>query len=161
TNAFGMGIAKSNVRCVIHYAVPMDIESSYEEAGRAGRDGGPRDCVLLSCPQAIQLQKFLNEHSMMNDDARQPEYRKQQAMINYCHTHGCLTTFILDYFNDKQTDSTCGRCSNCLHRQEKTEMTEEAQMILSCVKRMGERFGVGMTAKVLKGSRDKKIRDFK
>lgn len=82
-------------------------------------------------------------------------------MINYCHTDGCLTTFILNYFSDVPTTQTCQRCSNCLHRHEKTDITEEAQMILSCVKRMGERFGVTMTAKVLKGSKDKKIRSFR
>src|SRR5699024_6009931 len=110
--------------------------------------------------QDVQLQKFLIEQSLMDDDAKQAEYRKLQAMINYCHTHSCLTAFILEYFNDHPSFTTCDRCSNCLHRQEKTDITEEAQMILSCVKRMGERFGVGMTVKVLKGSKDKQLNDF-
>ncbi|RYG71777.1 DNA helicase RecQ [Lentibacillus lipolyticus] len=161
TNAFGMGIDKSNVRFIIHYAMPMTMEAYYQEAGRAGRDGEHSDCILLFSPQDVQLQKFLIEQSMMDDDAKQGEYRKLQVMINYCHTHSCLTSYILDYFGDTSNREPCGRCSNCQHRRERVDITEETQMILSCVKRMGERFGITMTAKVLKGSNDSRLRSFR
>lgn len=155
TNAFGMGINKSNVRFVIHYQIPGSLEAYYQEAGRAGRDGLSSEAILLFAPQDTQVQKFFIQQSQREEEQKQKEYEKLKAMTEYAYIESCLQQYILNYFGE--TSSPCNRCGNCLDDREIVEVTTQAQMVLSCLKRMGE-YGKQMLMKVLAGSKEQKLR---
>ena len=156
TNAFGMGIDKSNVRYIVHFTMPKNIESYYQEIGRAGRDGENSECHVLFNRSDIRTLEYLI-YTTVQINRKELEIKKLQSMIDFCESKECLRGFILKYFGEGNVKDYCNNCSNCLNSEELRDYTIETQKILSCVYRMRERYGIAVIVDVLRGMVGPKI----